>query len=503
MLRCIVQKTAVAAGVPHCENARPSHARRTYATARRGLNLLASVALALSLGGTTAAQGVYEMTPYRVELLVAFDSSPRITQPMREQLPGQIAERLETLVGATWTLTVGDVPAELQRTLVADIETLITPSPLPADASLDKRILLVVSFERDHYRVAGREFDVHTQTFGTHLLMPVWHAGKLRDVAVDVAIRCFAPLARIEKVQDGQVLLRVKGSGLPVRDPSLRWVRPGMVFRPMIRFNERTGKLLRVTPIPWTFCVVDDATSSDDVPPGLTATQLITGLRSPLSSRRRGRVEPLALAVAAPSQPSTLVLQANTQPHIPLGGYDIFAHPPDVKTTTWLGRTDLLGRITIAPSESPIRVLIVRSGNESLARLPVMPGLESELLARVSNDDARLQAEGIVTGLQEELVDLVTRREVLIARAETQLAENHLDKAAELVTELQRLPTRLQFQHRITQAQKRLTADDPLVQRKIDALFSHTAKMVDEYLKPEPIEQLWQTLRKTRTEGNQ
>ena len=113
----------------------------------------------------------------------------------------------------------------------------------------------------------------------------------------------------------------------------------------------------------------------------------------------------------------------------------------------------------------------------------------------IANDDGRLEAEGFITGLQEELVDLVTRREVLLARAKVQIKEGKLDEAKKLVEELERLPTASDFSRKVKAQHEKIRTDDEAVQKKIDALFDDTLTLLEKHLQTDDIEAVWQTLR--------
>ena len=353
-------------------------------------------------------------------------------------------------------------------------------------------ILLVVLPGPSGYRIVARELDVRTRQWNTPVSVPVWHDAKLRDAAFAAMRRAFAPLAQVAAVEKSDVTLRLRAAGFPLRDKTIVMVRPGDVFRPVVRHNDRYGKLSGVLAIEWTFLTVEDVAQA-----GL-ACKLHTGLRSPLSGRRRGRYEQLALAVAPPDKPTRLTLQSRTEPHDPLVGYDVYSHPPDSKKTDLVGRTDRLGSVLVPPADNPLRVLLVKNGSEFLARLPMVPGMEAEVVADVRNDDQRLEAEGFISGLQEELIDLVTRHEVLRAQYQTRFEEKKYDEAEKLIRQLRALETRDDFALHLAQEQKKVFSADKLSQAKIDQMFSKTRKLVNTYLDPAIIDQLDRQLREAR-----
>jgi hypothetical protein len=356
----------------------------------------------------------------------------------------------------------------------------------------------------DGFRVAAREFDVPTQLFSASVSRPVRQMGKLCDEALAAVLAAFAPLARIESVDKEQVTLRLKAAALPWRDPQLLPIQPGDVFLPVIRYQDaegnlrrdRQGNVIRPKPVPWTFCAVRQVT------PSRLECRLHTGLRSPLSGRRRGRVQQLALAVVPPRQPTILTLQSRSEPKRALAGYEVSAHAPEAKTPVLLGRTDRQGRISVPPGDGLLRVLLVRSGGQLLARLPMVPGLQAACTAEIPDDDPRLEAEGLLSGLREELVDLVARREVLLARARARIKAGQFDEAEELIGQLLRLEQSQQELSRTLAVEQRgVRAADPAVQREIDALFGDVQKLLRTQLRTEAVAQLREELRTARSKA--
>ncbi|MCX7426770.1 MAG: hypothetical protein NTW96_14225 [Planctomycetia bacterium] len=324
--------------------------------------------------------------------------------------------------------------------------------------------------------------------------LPVWQPAKLRDTAFHAMLDAFAPLALVVSSEKKTVTLRLRAGGLPVRDPSLVQVRPGDVFQPMIRYNDRDGNARKVITIPWTVFIVEQFT------PSLFQCQMYSAIVSPLSGVRRGRVEQLALAVRPAGDTTRLVLMTRTEPKHVLAGYDVYAHPPDsTATTLFLGRTDAQGGIRVPAAEHPVRVLMVKNGGTLLARLPIVPGLAPELVAEIPDDDQRLAAEEYITGLQEDLLDVYVRRQVLLTRAEKHIEDGEFDKAAQLVDELEGLETRSELLRKLDQQQRKLATDDARVGKKIDALFADTRTLLEKFLDPEPIEKIGRDLVSARS----
>ena len=440
-----------------------------------------------------AAQSVWELTPYRIQLIPAVGPAPELTPALQEDLSADLLLRIDALVGAPWDVTIATATPALRRAMIADVEAVAVEALLEDSLQFDKVMLLAVLPAPTGYLVAARDLDVRTRTWNTVVRVPVWQAAKLRDAAFHAVRKAFAPLAQIALSEDEGVTLRLRAAGLPTRDESVTLVAAGDLFRPVVRYDDREGNVLRVVLTPWTFLSVQQVSGAE------LSCKLHTGLRSPLSGRRRGNVEQLALAVVPPRGPTRLILVSRTDPDQVLAGYDVYDQSPDSKATELLGRSDRQGGLTIRPGADPLRVLLVKHGGALLARLPLVPGLDKEISATVPNDDQRLEAEGFILGLQEDLVDLVTRREVLLAQARARLNAKELDEADTLVRQLQRLKTRDQFARELDQEKDKIYSDDAAVQRQIDSMFDSTKKLLKEHLDPKVIENLSDELARVRS----
>ncbi len=442
-----------------------------------------------------ATRSVWELTPYRIQLIVAVEQVTKLPAGLQAELQQELIARIDSVVGTPWDVTPAVPSQALKRLLVSDIEMVAVESLPEESLEFDKVMLVSVTTAPPGYRVHSRELDVRTRVFGTTVSRPVWQAEKLRDVAFGAIWKAFAPLAQIENTKGSLVTLRLRAAGLESRDKTLPWVGVGDVFRPLVRYNDRHGNIRRIAQIPWTFLVVDKVAADQ------LQCKLYSGLRSPLSGRRRGRLEQLALAVIPPHGSTRLTLRCRTKPKQALAGYSVYVGTPGSKAKRLLGRTDYQGDITVPPSEHPLSILTVASGGRPLARLPIVPGMEPHLKAAVVDDDQRLEAEGFVTGLQESLVDLVARREVLMALAEKQLDDGRFAEAGAVIRQLRQLQTRDQFGRMLNTQQKKIFSDDPAVQRKIDALFADTRKQLRQYVDPEPIDRLAKRLSGFRGQG--
>ena len=307
-------------------------------------------------------------------------------------------------------MTVAPAPAALRQAMAASLEG-VTAAALPGGSPpADKFMLLEVSPAPDGYQVAAREFDVATGLWSATVVRPVRQLGKLPDESLAAIFRAFAPLARVSVVEDHRVKLRLRAGWLKPRDAEAAPVRPGDVFRLATRGVDAPAAQ-GATPIPWTFCTVAEVADEE------LRGRLETGLREPLPPRWENALEVLALGVVLPGKASILTLRSSLQPPQPLAGYDVYAAASAAERPEWLGRSDARGLLSVPPSrEHLLQILLVRHGDQWLARLPMVPGLEPQLSVVVAHDDSRIALEECLAAVRDAAVDLAARRAMLVSR---------------------------------------------------------------------------------------
>lgn len=447
------------------------------------LGLAALLVSGLTPVTQAAAQSTWEFDPYRIQLLLAVAPQPELDDPFAAQLLDDLSRRVDAYLGAAWELRGQKAEGPLASRMMHALDE-ITREDLSEVSRCDKVMLLAVRRESQTYLLRYREFDVLTEHWQTPLTREVATTRLLADETLRGLLAAFAPLGEIETVEDKVAQIRWRAAALPPRDPGLNFVPAGTVLQPFLRLMDREGKTRKIQPIDWTFLI-----SRDEGGEQATAT-IYTGLRSPLARKRRGRVQQLALAVRGASGATRLVLRARTDDARSLSGYEVYAYGPDSPATVLLGNTDRSGTISIPPGPGTLRLLVVKNGAELLARLPIVPGLQPELTARLADDAPRLAAEAFLLGLQERLIDVVVRRQVLAARIKLRVQEGKFDDAARLMDQLRRLEGQQQFLLALDSQQRKQVSHDALVQRKIDRMFADARKLVGQYLDPREVNQI-------------
>jgi len=437
-------------------------------------------------------QQVWELTPYRIQLIVAFARGAELTPQLQADLRAYLAERIDAMQGAAWDVAIVPAARSLQSSMTAAIED-ITAASLPEESlQFDKVMLLAVSSSAGGYQATARDFDVRTATWSTPVSRPVRQLLKLRDAALTAVFRAFAPLAKVSGVRDGQAVLRLRAAALPARDRGLKPVQPGDVFLPVMRRIGDQRQSDRVLRIPWTFCTVEEITPEE------VRCRLDSGLRSPLGNRRSRGVEVLALGVIPPQRPSTLVLQSAAEPPQALGGYDVYVSRPGAQQPAPLGRTDQQGQLLVPPGDKPLRVLLVRYGSAQVARLPLVPGLQPRLVATLPHDDRRIEAEESLSSLEDDLIDLAARRAFLLSRARARLQARQFEQAEQLLAELRKLPEAPEFVRGRARELANSVSSDPAVQSRLEARLAEIQQVLAAQNDRKAVDQLAEQLRKNK-----
>jgi hypothetical protein len=454
----------------------------------RTSGVIAFVAALLSLLPLARAQVGWEYSPYRVQVWTAYQPVSLVPEPLQLAIGEQLRQRAETTHGAAWELSVGPAPLEMSAALRMPLEQLTAEDlALHLDSiASDKLLLVTIDQSGEDYRVRCREIDcrarqlspVHERSSSTldGLALAIW----------DAISAAFTPLARIESVDGKAVVARLRAAEL-VTDPQSRLlVQAEDVFQPVIRRNDRSGKLAPsgIVAPEWTLLRVTDVSNSR------LSCELISGFRNPIPVKATQRTERLALLVR-PAYPETrLRIVARTRPHRPLVGYELMRRVNGTEEVETVGITDSNGVVVLPAGKTRLDPLIVRNGGQLLARLPVLPGQAPELTAMVVDDDGRMQAEGFVRAFQSRVMDVVARRELLAAQIRKQLEAGKVAEAQSLLEQYRLLETRADLTRELTQQQQTIRSADRATTVRIQQQFSDAQKLLFKFLDPEQVNQL-------------
>jgi hypothetical protein len=468
--------------------------------------LMACCALALcgalgeqALAQTTAAprsRGAFEFDPYRVKIWVAAARSPALPASMAAELAHDLAWQTDAIFGAAWQVTGSPCPPSLVQLAATDPSAVQVADITAADAEVldaDKLIIVSVMPYAPGWKLVARELDCRSRTFSDAVERDARQPENLSGAACSAVVAAFAPMVRIETVAGDQAITRLRAGGLIRNESSPALVHPGDVLQPVLRRNDRYGQPRGGTErLAFTFLEVGERD-------GFRVNCTIqTGVRGAIAGRG-SRTEKLALLVRPQLASTRLVLRTRAQPPEELIGYEILTvAKPGSKELTTLGVTDRNGAIELPREGAPVHLIYVRHGQQMLARIPIVPGLTAEQQLSLTDDDPRLLAESYFVAMQNTVLDLIARREVLAARIRLRIKKNELKEAQDMLAELRALSSRADLLREVEQQRSRFGVESSSVQAKVDRMFGELQKLLAKHLDPRLVDDVTAELNTAR-----
>lgn len=417
-----------------------------------------SVLLCRGLWGEETADEVpMELRPYKVQLLIAFDSSVTSKHVRTEILQAtRLAAR--RCVGSSWDVTVTEV--DWLQPVSADALSRLTAADLAGKTQqdvdkFDVWQIVGVRSSGSGFRIDVRswqpEVGVQSDVFGSD-------AYDSRDVSLtllQLAHKAFSPIGLVDSVDGTKVRVLLRAGAISVPDSAFSLAKNSKLFVAVLASRNREQKIERLMTVPWTYLSVVE-------PQGVgLQCELQSGLRAPISGKPRGRTSTLAVAIKS-TRPSTLLdLATQTKPSLPL-----VAHRIEVRDSPRIPQadaprdqdehlldvllTDRRGQVTIPADSGDLVWLMAYSGKNLLARVPFVPGMSDRMRLEVPDDSARLTAEAELYTLQGQLIEAVAARTTTIARIRAAIKKNDLVLAKAAEAELVKLPSSDVYLERVT-----------------------------------------------------
>lgn len=438
------------------------------------------------------AIGAWELRPYEVQIAFQADPSPRISTAWQEQLADQVMQRAESLWGSVWQIEWTEVP--LQHGSVA--EAISQQSvPLPPEAKTEVLLLLSIVDQGSAFVVEARQKDLTTQQWGPHIRLEQATVQGMVHTMVQGLSDAFVPVAEIVAVDDQQVTVVPRAAQLLTEQSSMCALQPGDFLQPVVCQVGRTGQIEPdgTRPVAWTTVHVEE-----EGPLGWRC-RLYSAYGQPLRRHRSIRLRQLAHPLRIVAQGTTIQMLSRSEPARPLVGYQVFGMSLDGETTYWQAMTDWRGQVRIDHSPArPSQLLLVKHGTRPLARLPVIVGAHERLTVQFGEDPAILAADAFVQSVEQELLDLMVRRQLMGLRIERLLAQGHQELAEEVLQALRRTPTQSDFLVRMQAHQQRLATSEPAVRARLDKLLADTRKLLSSVLDPGFVQHLQTQVAETR-----
>ena len=376
-------------------------------TALSGVMMFALTACCWSSADAVESDGDFmrpwESRPYQVQVWVCNDNSPEIAAVL-PQIYKEVARRAELADPSAWNVMVDAAPNQWRVRLLESISDEIPSSELPLSedvAKFDKLIAACVERSDGAIRYRVRELDIQTGQWGLLVDRTCGQSSDLPSELYPAVERVFMPLTRIDRVNDAVRARAVNaclmcdlddGTVEPIENSPV-WVKTVDRLLPIIRRVDKNGDLMDLESIPFTYLTVDKQEGSRLV------CQIHSRQRASLGGRSSKRAKKLALVIRPPEDPTTLTLVSRGDDPQPLAGYEIFSRRPGAdkdSESEFIGLTDWRGIVEIPPDDEGLRLIFVKHGARALMKLPIIPGLYQNVMTEVPDDEARLNAEGVI-----------------------------------------------------------------------------------------------------------
>ncbi len=441
----------------------------------------------------------WESRPYQVAIWICHRGQPQLAA-IEARLVREVETYCELLDPSAWFVRVGTPPPNWRHLICSKFESTAGFTGFESDPELaffDKLMIVKLDQHGALTQVAVREIDLQTGQWGPIVDRNAGTSNRLGQVIGNGVATAFMPLAKIERVdEDDKVHIRARAlescievsyrgaadaAEIQPIASSPVFVRQDDRFLPIIRKTDRSGDLVSLAPIPFTFLTLDAIDGSGMVA-SIESTQ-----RAPLSQRKSKRSQKLAIVIRPVQRPSVLHLES-TPPRgeaaQPLEGYEVWSrNPGDSKETEseYIGKTDWRGNVTILPNDYGLRLLYIKRGSRALRKLPVIPGFKDRLVSQLPNDDTRLFAEGVINGYGNDIINLVVQRELLEVDISNALQEDRFEEAKTKMREYQELETPADLKVRMSNEEIRLKSmtTDKREFEHISKMFSNLRQLLN------------------------
>ena len=416
---------------------------------------------------TSAMARPWESRPYLINVWLCSDHAPEIRQAT-ENIKTGVLRRALLADPSGWDLTVETAPSPWRFRLLRSLENvdaLKGVEVLESLANYDKMIAVCMSSQGGRIDLRVRELDIQTQQWGAIISRSAGDAKNLDALVYNAIVKAFMPIARVENVSNsGVVTIKVRAVNaclqtdpvtnevVPIENSPV-WIRPEDRFLPVIRRVDRNGVLAKLEPIKFTYLTIVEQEGPKVI------AKIQSRARAPLAGRSSKRAQKLALVIRPPESPTILKLVAKDDTTKALEGYEVWSRlpgQPKEEESEFLGVTDWRGQMPIMPNDFGLRLIYVKRGSRALLKLPIIPGLLDEVVTRVPDDDARLNAEGVLNGVRTEILSLVAEREIMETRIEQALKDKDISEASKLLGEYTRLETPQNLKNRMANEESRL-----------------------------------------------
>ena len=378
-----------------------------------------------------------------------------LTITENEVLEPTIAEYVANVAG-------GAVGAEKVAIVSEVVYLYLTPPPI----TVDKIFPVSVEVEGGSYIISAREWDRESELLTTVRTRTTVDRRTIAAQILRLLGEVFRPTVLIDEATPQTARIKYKAGEFPAGDPAFAVAKKDAMFIPFFRYLDRNKVMQKLQFLPWSYIT---ATSIERI---RANCELATGVKTPLGSFKRRRMELRALALKPYTDQTTLTLVPKRNRTRPLVGYLVAVYdeipppPPELKPGEEpeedlperekpdIFRSDRFGNVTIpVDSNKALQWVFIRSGSALLAKFPLVAGAERQMTVECPDDTIRLDVEGQIVLLQSRLVDTIAKQAMVKAMITNRVKAGEWKKVDESLTELDELPTIESFESLVSEIQ--------------------------------------------------
>jgi hypothetical protein len=357
-------------------------------------------------------------------------------------------------------VAAGKVAAEKVATVSEVVFLYLTPPPI----TVDKVFPVSVEVAGGAYTVSAREWDRESELLTTVRTRTTLDRRTIAAQIISLLGEVFRPITLIDEATPTTARIRYKAGEYPPGDPAFVLAKQDAIYVPFFRYLDRKKVVQKLQFLPWSYIT---ATNVDRI---RANCELDTGVKTPLGSFKRRRMELRALALKPYTDQTTLTLVPKRNRTRPLVGYLVAVYdeipppPPEPgdkpkedapeREKPDIYRSDRFGNVTIpVDPNKPLQWVFIRSGSALLAKFPLVAGAERQMTVQCPDDTIRLDVEGQIVLLQSRLIDTIAKQAMVKAMITNRVKKGEWKKVDESLKELDELATIADFETLVSEIQ--------------------------------------------------
>ncbi|QDU28188.1 hypothetical protein ETAA8_32880 [Anatilimnocola aggregata] len=463
------------------------------------VTMIAFALIGLSPLSATRAQGTaaevatsWELTPYHIQLAVFVEPSARLLPNVEAALQAQLIAQANATLGGPWQVSAADKFAALRSHLLLtliDVDALPLQFPANDKSGPDKVLLVTVREQGGKIDICAREWDVTCQAWNVPVVRTTQQVGRLPAEASAAIVAAFAPLARIDAVDQDKVTLKLKAGNIPRRDGTYLTIGSTPAFRPFIlaRAGEQQAPSGTAVLVPWTYLAPQMSTVvTTGTKRANFRAKLHTGLRGTILPEYHPRQVRLALGISQGSAVTTVKLVDEATSAQPLEGYEVIAQALATSNVSAekprLGASDRNGELIIPPTTTGLQRLTVKHGGEELVSVPFIAGLQSRLQLALASDRRRLELAAALAELNDDLLDLVAKQGILALQMKEALLKRDFTQMGSVAAELKAVGRKDRYSARLAEITRSVAGADEATRRKLEPQVAEAKRAIEQLL---------------------